>query len=538
LTDQKETVGQEVNAIGAIFSAITEAEAPADDLKLAKEPRNDLGNARRLITREGDDMIYVDGAGWYIWDDRRWSGQGGEPEAMKRAHRVAEAIGLETKALETAYDRLCKDPPADFIPLEWAKKIESHFKWQSASGNSAKVDAMLKTAMPYLRRLAREMDDRAFYVNVGNGTLELPVDVVAKEDGTRELVNGDIVLRPHRRGDLLTRLCNVTYDPEARCPLWEKFLGDVMPDKETQVFLQAWFGYVLTGDVSEQQLVMAYGAGANGKSTMLDVIKYIMGDYAIVLPIETFLSDDRKRGSEATPDIARVPGSRLVLANEAPSGRSLSESTVKQVTGGEEMTARHLHESFFEFMPCFKLVLSFNQKPRVRGQDEGIWRRILMVPFDQFIPKEKRDKLLTTKLKAEASGILNWMLDGYRIWRERGLVAPESVLHATDEYRSESDSVGEFMRAATRRMKGQRIQANKLFEIYTKWAGVNGLSPISRTGFGRRVSDLHYDKEKIGVMFYVDLEFVEEEVGGLEGSGSGSRGDPRPDDGGLPDETR
>lgn len=537
MTGRNDSEKTEPDGLLAIAAAVADAEPRADELKLALEPRNDLGNARRLITRHGQDMMWVDGTGWLIWDGRRWSGVGGDAEAMKRAHLVAEAIGGEVLALELEFKRLQKDPPETFIASEWLKRIEDHFKWRGATGNAAKVDAMLRSAAPYLRRQARELDDRPFLLNVTNGTLELPTELIVNQDGSHELVDGNIVLRPHHHDDLVTRICNVAYDPEARCPQWQTFLDQIVPDKETQVFLQTWFGYVLTGDISEQQLVMAHGAGANGKSTMLDVIKYIMGDYAIVLPIETFLSDDRRRGGEATPDLARVPGARLITASEPEGTRALSESMTKQVTGGEEMTARNLHQPFFEFMPCFKLVLSFNKKPRVRGQDEGIWRRILLVPFLEFIPKSKRDKQLPKRLRHEAAGILNWMIDGYLIWRERGLVAPDSVVHATDEYRSESDTVGEFMRIVTRREPGQKVQANRLFDIFTKWAGVNGLQPVSRTAFGRRLSDLHYEKEKYGVFYYTDLALVEEELGQLEGSSAGSRGDQRPDDGGLPDQT-
>lgn len=536
MSDQGEQQGPGTG-IAAIAAAVAEAEAPVDELKLALEPRNDIGNARRLIARHGQDMIYVDGTEWLIWDGRRWSAQGGEPEAMKRAHLVADAMAGEVKALDAEFKRLRADPPEGFSPGEWLKRIEDHGKWRGSSGNAAKVDAMLRTAMPYRRRLARELDDRPFLLNVANGTLELPTELTTGEDGLPELVDGEIKLRPHRHDDLITRICNVVYDPAARCPQWLTFLDQIVPDKDTQVFLQTWFGYVLTGDISEQQLVMAHGAGANGKSTLLDVIKYIMGDYAIVLPIETFLSDEKRRGGDATPDLARVPGARLITASEPEGARALSESMTKQVTGGEEMTARNLHQPFFEFMPCFKLVLAFNKKPRVRGQDEGIWRRILLVPFLEFIQKNKRDKMLPKRLKLEAAGILNWMLDGYLIWRERGLVAPESVLHATDEYRSESDTVGEFMRVVTRREKGQKVQANRLFDIFTKWAGINGLQPTSRTAFGRRLSDLHYEKEKVGVYFYTDLALVEEEIGQLESSGSGSGRDPRPDDGGMPDQS-
>jgi len=529
-------MSNEQEAMKSIFAAVDEAEQPADDLHLAREPRNDLGNARRLIARYGNNLMWVDGARWYVWDGRRWQGEAGDAEAMKCAHRTAEAISGEVKALEVEFDRLMKDPPPGFDAAEWQKRVENHFKWQAASGNSAKVDAMLRSAMPYLRRPPRELDDRPFLLNVLNGTLELPTKVAANDNGTRSLIDGDITLRPHLHSDLKTRCAEVVYDAEATCPLWNAFIARIIPDHPTQLFLQTWFGYVLTGDTGEQQMLIAHGKGANGKSTMMDTIQYIMGDYGLTLPIQTFMFDERRRGGDATPDLARLPGGRLVTASEPEVGQRLSESVVKQITGGEKMTARNLHESFFEFMPSFKLVLSVNIKPNIRGQDEGIWRRILLVPFDQYIPPEERDKRLAEKLKAEASGILNWLLDGYRLWRERGLVLPESVKRATEEYRTESDPVGEFMRTATVRETGGSVQATRLYQIYTKWAGANGISPVSGTSFGRRLSDLGYHKEKMGVMYYTGIAITQEEFGGLESSKGGSGADGAPDGGGLPDE--
>src|SRR5262249_5005445 len=163
----------------------------------------------------------------------------------------------------------------------------------------------------------------------------------------------------------------------------------------------AWFGYCLTGDVGEQVMVLFHGRGANGKSTLLSLMAHVMGDYALTLPIQSFLHDDRRGGGDATPDLARLPGARLVMAAEPERGSRLSEAVVKTVTGGDKVVARRLFEGQFEFEATFKLVLSANEKPRITGQDEGIWRRVTLVPFAAAIARERRDKRLIEKLKAE-----------------------------------------------------------------------------------------------------------------------------------------
>ena len=183
--------------------------------------------------------------------------------------------------------------------------------------------------------------------------------------------------------------------------------------------------YCPTGVTTEQKLVFNYGEGGNGKSVFIDLIAKMMGPYAVSLPFASLLRDDRKRGAEATPDLARLPGARLVRASEPEKGSRFAEATIKAITGGEEITVRHLNHGFFDFVPHFKLTLSGNHKPAIRGQDRGIWRRFLLVPWEVNVPDEQQDKDLPAKLWAERDGVLNWILDGVRIWLECGLVVPD-----------------------------------------------------------------------------------------------------------------
>jgi putative DNA primase/helicase len=243
----------------------------------------------------------------------------------------------------------------------------------------------------------------------------------------------------------------------------------------------------------------------------------ILGDYARVLPFASLLHNDKKNGSDASPDLARLPGSRMVMAAEPDVGAKFSESILKQLTGGEKMTARHLHKDFFEFTPQFKICLSFNNKPIIRGQDEGIWRRILLVPFEQRYvepheleanPGAKlKDKDLEARLWEEAPGILNWMLDGYRLWAESGLQIPDKVRAATLEYRHESNPVYELVDVWCELVPGGQIQAGRLYELYVLWCRENAIDPMSQTRFGYKIKDMKIEKKRVsGTIFYTGIQ--------------------------------
>lgn len=491
------------NAVEATLIAMPAPPATLNR-QLANLPRNDDGNGQRIIARYGDELVYVEGVGWHVWDGHRWRvsvGQRGGPgaEAIKRAHLTEQAIREEAEALEMASPKAADAEAA----AEWEKRVEGHQKFAVGSGNAGKIEAMLWSAAPYRGRRPDQMDVPRRLLNVLNGTLVL---------------GGPVGMRPARKADLLTRSAAVSFDPEATAPLWRAFLDRVLPDQAIQVFLQRWFGYCLTGEVGEQCLVVMHGAGANGKSTLLEAVAHVMGDYAISLPIQTFAHDERRRGSDATPDLARLPGVRFVRVAEPDLGTRLSEGLVKVITGGERIVARGLYEAMTEFAPQFKLVLAANVKPSIRGQDEGIWRRIRLVPFGVQVPVDERDPQLGDKLKGEASGIFNWLLDGFRFWHESGLTMPEAVRAATAEYREESDAIGEFLRDCTRPKPGPRIKATTLYALYADWAAANAIEIVSRRLFGLRLTDLAVRREKHGVAYYCDLVIDEEAASAVVGS--------------------
>lgn len=481
---------------------------PDIDKKLCRFSATDLGNAERLIERYGRDMLWVREIGWISWTGTHWDRKNGDIAAQIFCHHTARSMRGEVLALGAL------GPYPDEEPDAFEKRIGNYAKFAKDSRNSGRLRAMLECAAPMLHADNDDMDQHHFLLNTSAGTLDL-------QSGGRGDGAGDCVgLRRHGREDKITRMGNVGYDPNAECPRFLQFLHDIQPERDIRQFLQRYFGYCLTGAINEQIVVMFYGQGSNGKSTLMDLINYILGDYALVLPFASLLQDDRRRGSEATPDLARLPGARFVTAAEPETGARFSESMLKQLTGGEKLTVRHLNKGFFEFYPQFKLCLSFNNKPAIRGQDDGIWRRIVLVPFDQkFVDKEKleefpgaklKDRGLEKALRAEAPGILNWMLDGYRLWAESGLCVPERIRAATEQYKTESSPVQQFLAACVRRVDGGMVVASKLYDAYKLWCGDNAVDPVSQTAFGYRMRDAGYEKERGDYIRYRGIELTDD----------------------------
>ncbi len=494
----------------AVAGAAPAAPPPPNDRALADEPRNDLGNGRRLIARHGRDLLHVDERGFYVWDGRRFAAQPAKaaPDAVRLAHAASEAIKDEARALEADGPKPAGDEPTEQEKIALSRhagRVAAHHKFAIASGNAGKVSAMLDSAAPYLRVRPQQLDADPYTLNLGNGTLYLAPPARHKRSAARAADDEPDPVRfapVHNRADRISYLADVAYDPEVDAPAWHKFLQRVQPDPEIRLYLQRWIGYCLTGDTREQVMVLLHGKGANGKSTFVEAVAAVLGEYAVALPIATFLHNDYRSGGEATPDLVRLPGARLVRTAEPERGSRLSEGLIKSATGDEAMTARPLFAGMFEFDPTFKLVISANERPRITGQDEGIWRRVQLVPWDVTIPKGERDATLKGTLGSEKAGILNWALDGFRMWREDGLAPPAAVLAATETYRAESDPVGEFIRVCLEAAPAATIKARDLYHLYVVWAKANALDPASATAFGRRLTDRGFQKSKAGTVHY------------------------------------
>ena len=458
------------------------------NLLLADKERNDLGNAERFLSRHGHDVLWVREVGPHCWSGARWSPAGAEQIVKRKAHETARSIMEEVAALQK------RGRPDGVAAGDWEKKLEDLLKWSTTSGNRARLDAMVAEAAPYISVPPEMMDADPMLLNLANGTLRM--------EGACDQ------LRPHAREDRLAKIMDVAFDPDAACPTFLRFLEEVQPDADIRLFLQAWTGYCLTGVTVEQKLVFNYGEGGNGKSVFIDLIARMMGPYAVSLPFSSLLRDDRKRAAEATPDLARLPGARLVWASEPEKGARFAEAAIKAITGGEEITVRHLHHGFFDFVPRFKLTLSGNHKPAIRGQDRGIWQRFLLVPWEVNVPEQDQDNGLPARLWAERAGVLNWILDGVRIWLERGLVVPDRVRAATDEYRADSDPLGRFIVECIEDAPGENVQASVMYEAYKAWCAANAERPWSLTAFGRAMPERSVEKSDGRIRVYMNVRLA------------------------------
>jgi putative DNA primase/helicase len=406
--------------------------------------RTDLGNAERFAAFAGDRFRYVHAwSSWLFFDGKRWvkDADGG---VVRWCRDMLRAMAVEARAIQV---------PEERGPLE---------KHALDSESSHRVTATCQLARALLP--------------ISNESLDQQPDLFNCVSGTVDLRTGR--LQEHNRDHLMTRLAPVAHRSDTICPRWDDFLLRCMGgDPELVGFLQRAVGYSLTGHTSEQVLFMLYGTGANGKSTFLETLRALLGDYATQADFTTFL---KREGEGVRNDLARLVGTRLVSAVEAEAGAPLAEALVKQVTGGDIITARFLFREFFEFRPTFKLWLAANHKPTVRGTDHGIWRRIRLVPFTVTIPKNERDPQLLEKLRKELPGILAWAVRGAVEWRERGLAAPSAVQAATDSYQSEMDTFGGFVADCCVEMAGELATAKELYEAYQVWCEANAERPRSK----------------------------------------------------------
>jgi putative DNA primase/helicase len=479
----------------------------ARNMRLAFFPLTDLGNAERFRERYKRRLLWCPAIGWLAWDGRRWSRDGADDLVKIAEHDTVRAIQHESDAVRDSGDK--DDDDAERGARDYVFKVDRDGHktmysdkiagWGRASEALNKLGALSKRGAPYFAIGIDKLDADKMMVNVRNGTLVM-----------RRKAEGDYVeFKPHDPADLITKLAPVDYDPAAPCTAFDAFLAKVQPRAEMRAFIQQWLGLSLTGDVTEQLLAFFYGKGGNGKSVLIDAVSFVAGDYGETVPIETFLDHGKSRGGgQATPDLAILPGVRFLRTSEPEKGAKLAEAMVKLVTGGEPIQARHLNRDFFKFYPQFKLTMSGNYRPTISGTDEGIWRRVRLVPFGVTIPKEERDIHLHEKLRAEASGILNWLLDGLRVWIDKGLHEPEDVLQATAEYRSASDPLGRFLSQCVVDSLGDRIQSSVLHQVYEAWCASSGENAWKNRGFSLAMDERGYKRKQSDVVWWLDLKLV------------------------------
>ncbi len=423
----------------------------------------DVGNAERLARRYFQELRHSPLTGWFWWDGCRYR-RDEEDRALRFAIDTASSIYHEAAEAEDAKER---------------KELAA---WAARSESAQRIRAMLDLARarPEISIAAEQLDRDPMLLNVLNGTIDLR---------TGEL-------NPHNRTDLITRLAPVQFDPRAEAPLWKAFLTRVFDgDRELIDYVRRVIGYALTGSTDEHAMFILWGQGANGKTVLVETIHALLGDYALTTPADTLLA---KRQQGVTNDIARMRGARIVSASETEHGRALAESLVKSLTGGDTIVARFLFRELFQFKPQFKLFLVTNAKPKIAGGDEGIWRRLRLVPFAVTIPRAERDARLAEKLREELPGILRWALEGCLDWQERGLADPPAVLHATEVYRDEQDELAGFLSECCIIDKDSTIGASQLFTAYTNYARLAEVEPMTQTRFGKELNTRGFNKIRNG----------------------------------------
>jgi putative DNA primase/helicase len=405
---------------------------------------SDLGNCERFVLAHGSDVRHVQGTGeWFAWDGRRFAADS-TVEVERLAKRTMRAILLEAEVQDNEEHR---------------RQVIAH-QIRSESERSIRAALSLAKSDEQIAARLADFDRNEMLLNVLNGTLDLR--------------RGELL--PHSRNDLLTKLAPVRFDPRATCPRWVQFLAEILPDPELVAYVQRAVGYSLTGDASEECIFVLFGTGANGKSKFLEVIRHVLGNYALASDMNTFLAG--KAQAAVRNDVARLRCARFVTAVENEPSERLAESLLKICTGGDKIAARFLYNEHFEFVPVFKLWFATNHKPRITGTDDGIWRRMRLLPFGVTIPPERRDRKLVEKLKLEASGVLNWALAGLRGWQEQGLGEPSAVNVATSEYRTSQDVLANFLAERCCTGLGREAPAGRLYAVYKKWSDDNGEVPM------------------------------------------------------------
>jgi putative DNA primase/helicase len=325
--------------------------------------------------------------------------------------------------------------------------------------------------------------------------IQIFIDVDGKDFDTDPLLlgvqNGVIDLRTGLLttipSSIVTKRCSVAFDPNADCPLFKKFISEIMGgDRELIGYVRRMLGYCLTGHVNEQVFFIAIGSGLNGKSTLYNTILKIMGDYGCTTHMSTLMVP--KYGDEKTYDLANLKGKRFVIAQEGEQNAKLAEAKIKAMTGGDVISYRQIRERVAEYQPYFKLVLSTNNLPKIDGVDEAIWRRIKLIPFNVTFAREKADETLKDKIMAEGSGILNFLLECHKEYTVDRLSTPERVEKEIADYKSMTDTVGQFMEERCVLEKTAKETSTILYKSYCSWCSENGVDPLTQSYFGRNLS--------------------------------------------------
>jgi putative DNA primase/helicase len=406
--------------------------------------------AYRLARLYAERLMYVHGIGWHVWDKRRW---------------VEDDRGAATRAVLNVLKMALADSIVDMDLRHDVRKCET------AAGVRGVLD--LAAALTPFAHTVADLDADPYVINVANGTLDLHT----------------MTLRRHNPMDRITKVTRAAYDPAAAGPEWDKFLTRILPDEDVRSFLQRYAGLALCGRVIEHLFTIATGTGANGKGTTYNALLYALGDYGHVAESDLFMVA-KSNPNGATPALMGLRGRRLVVVSETERDHRLATALMKNLTGGDPITARPLYGKPVTFQPSHTSLMVTNFLPRVEGNDEAAWRRIRVIPFKVVIPEDQRDGNLGEHLELEADAVLAWAVDGYRQYETRGMDAPDAVQTATGDYLKASDAIARFIDDCCIVNPLMHTPPTQLHERWVRWATEDGAEPMSLKTFGKAL-DLH-----------------------------------------------
>ena len=438
---------------------------------------DDTGNADRFVDRYGNlyKFSYVEKK-FYIYDGTKWT---------------IDDRGSIRKLIDEMIESMKNEKiiHSEEIPEEDAKEFFQKF-YKKTRGTQSKKN--ITDELKHRRPVTPDSFDKDdMLLNVSNGYIDLT---------SRELYKHDI-------DKMFSQKANTDYSEKMQPSVWLDFLNDIFAgDKEVIRYIQKALGYSLTGSTREQVMFILHGKGRNGKSIFVETIAEILGDYSNNMQAKSLMV---KKNDNVNTDIARLSKARFVTSSEPNEGFRFDEGLIKQITGGDKVTARFLYAEEFEYTPKFKIWVSTNHKPIIRGTDDGIWRRLILIPFEVQIPEEKVDKDLKYKLLREAPAILNWMTEGAYMWMQEGLNMPEKLKNAGKSYRTEMDVIEQFIEEKCRRIEGGKAIANELYETYKKWADDNNEYKMDKNKFGKKMKEKFDSKRMNTGVNYFGIELVQ-----------------------------
>lgn len=442
---------------------------------------DDTGNAQRFVDEFGENIRYhYKNKCWMIYDGKTWV-----RDDKQQIKNLADKMIKEIK--KEYFDELGKDDKK-------AEAILKNFKHLSSTSGK---EAMLKEAM-HIQSIATtntDYDKKPYLLNCENGVVNLR---------TGELL-------PHDKRYMLSKNTHVNVGFNGKPKEWLKAINGIFQGNEGVLsFVKKAVGYSLTGDTKEQCFFQCYGNGANGKSVFLNTISNVLGDYALNAQVQSILAKgNSNNGGNASPDIARMCGARFVRTNEPNEGARFDEGLVKQLTGGDIVTARFLYGEEFQFKSEFKMWIACNYKIVVRGTDKGIWRRMRLIPFEAEFEGKNEDKSLESKIKAEYPQILAWAIQGCLQWQKEGLEMPDEIRIATNEYRDEMDIVRSFAKDRIKMKPGNKIKASLIYTAYKQWARDGNEYMMSNQKFGLEFAKKYTKKNVGGYIYYMDIDLKE-----------------------------